>query len=37
VFEDDVGVGGGDEGLVGCQVIGQGVAAGAVQLREHVV
>jgi hypothetical protein len=30
VLEDDVSVGGGDEGLVGGEVIGQGVAALAV-------
>lgn len=37
VLGDEVGVGGGDEGLVGSQVVGEGMAALAVEFGENVV
>ena len=37
VLDDNVGFGGGDKGLVGSEVVGQGVAAFAVELGKNVV
>ena len=37
VFGDDVGIGGGDEGLVGAHQLGEGPAAGAVELAKDVI
>ena len=37
VTDDRVGVGGGDKGLVGCQVIRQGMATLAIQFTKNIV